>query len=149
MRSIALFICPSANTKPPRMRGKDLRKPGSNGPCRITPAYAGKRTTPNFGRKSTRDHPRVCGEKLEINGFEPITSGSPPHMRGKVRIDGLLRNVRRDHPRACGEKNATPQPSGLSKGSPPRMRGKDCHWLYGVEGVGITPAHAGKRRRGS
>ena len=51
---------------------------------RITPAYAGKSSFINIFLIMDRDHPRLCGEK----GFElfsqPLYTGSPPPMRGKV-----------------------------------------------------------------
>ena len=68
---------------PPRMRGK-----GGNGQIQIaqagiTPAYAGKRY-PVYQRKtSTKDHPRVCGEKARTLIVQDEPQGSPPRMRGK------------------------------------------------------------------
>ena len=48
---------------PPPMRGKAcemfLEKSGDG----ITPAYAGKRRSPAWAILTTRDHPRLCGEK--------------------------------------------------------------------------------------
>ena len=46
------------------MRGKDLRLAST--------------------RSTGRDHPRLCGEKLDLLPMESITLGSPPPMRGKV-----------------------------------------------------------------
>ena len=69
---------------PPRMWGKvssirdDLARVG------ITPAYAGKSSSPRLIALLIWDHPRVCGEK---NKFHPSVFGcigSPPRMRGKV-----------------------------------------------------------------
>ena len=59
---------------------------------RITPAYAGKRTTPKYPVMDDRDHPRVCGEKPESNGKATSALGSPPRMRGKaiVFVDDYL-----------------------------------------------------------
>ena len=54
---------------PPRMRGKGeegLRRCLSE---RITPAYAGKRVRHRRISKPTRDHPRVCGEKVRCLSF--------------------------------------------------------------------------------
>ena len=78
------LLASSQSGSPPRMRGKE------RGKCRrkrwkgITPAYAGKsfsysRMPPRIG-----DHPRVCGEKLDVNAFCFLQIGSPPRMRGKV-----------------------------------------------------------------
>ena len=68
---------------PPRVRGKVEPFKGSMYQSRITPACAGKRTSPAGRRTVSWDHPRVCGEKaysLVINGSE---WGSPPRVRGK------------------------------------------------------------------
>ena len=32
----------------------------------------------------TRDHPRLCGEKVKLTCWQKIGTGSPPPMRGKV-----------------------------------------------------------------
>ena len=50
---------------PPRMRGKDERDNGSVPHEGITPAYAGKRNPQSLKRRSSKDHPRVCGEKTK------------------------------------------------------------------------------------
>ena len=68
---------------PPRVRGKGLLEVFVPEPLRITPAYAGKRDRPRSGPGTTRDHPRVCGEK-RYNGIHDFCSkGSPPRVRGK------------------------------------------------------------------
>lgn len=48
---------------PPHGRGKVRLAPLIQLLVGITPAWAGKRTTRNSGRKSTRDHPRMGREK--------------------------------------------------------------------------------------
>ena len=53
---------------------------------RITPAYAGKRICRRCTHASMRDHPRLCGEKTANLGKECYALGSPPPMRGKVRL---------------------------------------------------------------
>ena len=68
---------------PPPMRGKDAHDIYDRYKKRITPAYAGKRSSRCSAMHRRRDHPRLCGEK---NGFLPLdlkTEGSPPPMRGK------------------------------------------------------------------
>ena len=131
----------------------------------ITPAYAGKRWAGGDKRRKVRDHPRVCGEKIDMSRSRFDRSGSPPRMRGK---DGAVhrdrpaggitpayagKSKRRlgtmfwcgDHPRVCGEKAAGCQLGGCRLGSPPRMRGKGgCPSAWRMP-VGITPAYAGKR----
>ena len=109
---------------PPRMRGKvsaGATLPRLGG---ITPAYAGKRISDSRTRRQTRDHPRVCGEKLTTFDAGKLIPGSPPRMRGKALFLSVLwvtsgitpayagkRLIHangfcwpRDHPRVCGEK---------------------------------------------
>ena len=50
--------------------------------------------------------------------------GSPPRVRGKVKVQSTLRLERRDHPRVCGEKGRKMKQQFIGLGSPPRMRGK-------------------------
>ena len=52
----------------------------------ITPAYAGKSGPPPSLFALSRDHPRVCGEKISRKGGEKMKRGSPPRMRGKVLL---------------------------------------------------------------
>ena len=91
---------------------------------RITPAYAGKSQTASPCTCSTRDHPRLCGEKAYYVYHVWADSGSPPPMRGKgyqvvtsavsTRITPAYAGkstpihfpvaIGKDHPRLCGEK---------------------------------------------
>ena len=99
-------------------------------PCgiltRITPAYAGKRQYLMANEFMRRDHPRLCGEKLNCRKIERHDEGSPPPMRGKAKTDlfdffeiritpayagksgnsGVALFDIEDHPRLCGEKSA-------------------------------------------
>ena len=90
---------------------------------RITPACAGKTCPCRSTYSHTEDHPRVCGENLQILTKVTILSGSPPRVRGKpakvtkngtdVRITpacagktfSILSEIcgEEDHPRVCGE----------------------------------------------
>ena len=150
---------------PPRMRGKVLAASPSSVKGRITPAYAGKSSTAGTGLVLSWDHPRACGEKLAVGAGYLTWKGSPPRMRGKVRLFhsradngritpahagksldvGLGFVFSRDHPRACGEKGPPTSPASPRIGSPPRMRGKARRWRRISHPRGITPAHAGKR----
>ena len=76
----------SVHGSPPPMRGKALDKPFSQRRCRITPAYAGKREVCTDRTRSTKDHPRLCGEKALCKNVPPSQIGSPPPMRGKARV---------------------------------------------------------------
>ena len=55
-----------AKGSPPRMRGKVSRSISSRMVEGITPAYAGKRVRSVSWSCRSRDHPRVCGEKIEL-----------------------------------------------------------------------------------
>ena len=126
------------------MRGKVEAEPEILPEDGITPAYAGKRARSRISFRSSRDHPRLCGEKKMRVLQMLVTMGSPPPMRGKVLtlvfpavpsritpayagksliIDCRLQAVR-DHPRLCGEKAA--------------------HSKARITLKGITPAYAGK-----
>ena len=130
----------------------------------ITPACAGKRLLQTSRKGRTRDHPRVCGEKV-IQVVPPAPQvGSPPRVRGKVTPHHRVANDRgitpacagkrrttrtsgaryRDHPRVCGEKKKCYTKGGILPGSPPRVRGKVGAVVCGVVYSGITPAYAGK-----
>ena len=49
-----------------------------------------------------------------------------------------------DHPRLCGEKSSTSVLYLTIPGSPPPMRGKVFYGFAVLNGLGITPAYAGK-----
>ena len=68
---------------PPRMRGKEKSTKPFPHRFGITPAYAGKSAGLSGFPWSSRDHPRVCGEKTEQNRNSCASWGSPPRMRGK------------------------------------------------------------------
>ena len=89
---------------PPRMRGKEAEWAALWQHYRITPAYAGKRTSPSKVPCWHRDHPRVCGEKCPsaprlIHGI-----GSPPRMRGKVICSGKRKLQCRITPAYAGKR---------------------------------------------
>ena len=68
---------------PPHVRGKDLHfqlKARTEG---ITPACAGKSTSPAPVAAPSGDHPRMCGEKCRCTFGSGCCQGSPPHVRGK------------------------------------------------------------------
>ncbi len=146
------------------MRGKARLATRKASPTGITPAYAGKSTHAGKLRESSKDHPRLCGEKNSSRPLERRHTGSPPPMRGKAGNPCIAVNPCRitpayagkrlvpcpspsafwDHPRLCGEKifslfNHAPQ-----TGSPPPMRGKVLHFARRSVFFGITPAYAGK-----
>ena len=131
----------------------------------ITPACAGKSLKLSSRTTGRRDHPRVCGEKVNLEAGVCRVWGSPPRMRGKVDLQVIAciflgitpayagkRSIWRpgsagcgDHPRVCGEKDLELYRIMTTKGSPPRVRGKAGAAGPCTGGAGITPACAGKR----
>ena len=69
---------------PPHGRGKALPLYPAAPLYGITPAWAGKRCTRSPPSGSSRDHPRMGGEKQMEQGAGRLWVGSPPHRRGKV-----------------------------------------------------------------
>ena len=131
---------------------------------RITPAWAGKRATSVRARATTRDHPRVGGEKSRLRSRKTRKWGSPPRRRGKGSRCRTLQHRHRitpawagkrlphpqrhqaaqDHPRMGGEKARPCIAPPPRRGSPPRGRGKGIDPKSAHPRNGITPAWAGK-----
>ncbi len=150
---------------PPRVRGKVTAPLRAHGEPGITPACAGKRLPPVLQALNAKDHPRVCGEKIDTRLIIENSIGSPPRVRGKallldvalsaIRITPACagksyaaRSGRRnwwDHPRVCGEKQHPQHIIAQAEGSPPRVRGKAFIDTIVSGDTGITPACAGKR----
>ena len=106
------------------MRGKVASISPFNMVSRITPAYAGKSVLGSSFVTPCEDHPRLCGEKHPCRICVRGGAGSPPPMRGKVKLLALMPAAVRitpayagksvtgvkisetstDHPRLCGEK---------------------------------------------
>ena len=170
------------------MRGKALRGFQVHVDAGITPAYAGKSScnfrfsfchpgspprmrgkgahVPAAFRRS-RDHPRMCREKVIISSIVAVIQGSPPRMRGKAAPSRPVRQSSRitpayagkrtalqlyaiaskDHPRMCGEKELAQYVPVQYVGSPPHVRGKVPSICENLERMGITPACAGKSYR--
>ena len=127
----------------PRMRGTRSKRIRIGGPPGIIPAYAGNTRRRSARRRSTRDHPRVCGEHYKHRGSITPNPGSSPRMRGTLRrmrrvffLPGIIPAyagntwcrwaVARcpwDHPRVCGEHPHFSVVNNGGAGSSPRMRG--------------------------
>ena len=108
---------------PPRMRGKQANSRPRSRRRGITPAHAGKTLFRRKSHTSDGDHPRACGENLDLQSIFQNFAGSPPRMRGKRPLSqspaapaGItpahagktsrgynFREASGDHPRACGE----------------------------------------------
>ena len=143
---LAFFVfCPYVLGSPPHVRGKALFIKNHFPFVGITPACAGKRCTCCYACPRPTDHPRTCGEKLNIEWEVAEGEGSPPHMRGKglpallrpfcdritpahagkSRCSWRMSHLHQDHPRTCGEKKVMRGSKDKRMGSPPHMRGKD------------------------
>ena len=109
---------------PPHGRGKEASIFDDGQRLGITPAWAGKRPWMPSDSSSSRDHPRMGGEKDNAEFREKIDQGSPPHGRGKVIVYITAWRV-----------------AGIT----PAMRGKDGTVQLHELSAGITPAWAGKR----
>ena len=149
---------------PPQVRGKPSVSPHLVLVYRITPAGAGKTTSIIRSHSDIRDHPRRCGENLQIQDSKTKGIGSPPQVRGKplikfchnqcIRITPagagktsvcVICNIfARDHPRRCGENRSLLFQSRQHTGSPPQVRGKLCRRINYWQVHRITPAGAGK-----
>ena len=107
----------------------------------------------------------MCGEKWAAISAASQHRGSPPRVRGKVKLNAIDHGFSRitpacagksplylvfrlgvqDHPRVCGEKSISDRAASYSAGSPPRVRGKVPGGAGHRKQPGITPACAGKR----
>ena len=154
----------AASGSPPQVRGKP-----SADVCRytdswITPAGAGKTNRAYQQAQQMGDHPRRCGENLDVARHFENGAGSPPQVRGKPAVYHQKRPVfgitpagagktcyalldfrhAWDHPRRCGENNFTLMFKLNILGSPPQVRGKLTMRTSGDDFTRITPAGAGK-----
>ena len=112
-----------------------------------------------------RDHPRVCGEQVNVLPLIQTITGSSPRVRGadiKRIIFNRQRGIipacagssslhvlpwagARDHPRVCGEQSLNCVEIVNVKGSSPRVRGAGKQSKSGLTYSGIIPACAGSR----
>ena len=127
----------------PHMRGTLPSRTISSRGVGIIPAYAGNTRCASSGVRSSRDHPRICGEHFTCDSTVSDYVGSSPHMRGTPCcgemsghesgiIPAYAGNTRRavclcvfrgDHPRICGEHYFIITDDGFQVGSSPHMRG--------------------------
>ena len=111
---------------PPRVRGTAPPHRFAHQAVGITPACAGNSATGAQGPAGTTDHPRVCGEQMNLAEIIWLMEGSPPRVRGTVLQLGFdeypvgitpacagnsplslqILAHSRDHPRVCGEQNS-------------------------------------------
>ena len=71
---------------PPRRRGKEGAQLAEKTGIRITPAWAGKSSAARGCGKAHLDHPRMGGEKADIDDDGLHYKGSPPRGRGKASV---------------------------------------------------------------
>ena len=130
---------------------------------RIIPAYAGSTEWSYQHYPAVQDHPRVCGEHLELNERQPVSKGSSPRMRGAplgtpdgqpgrriipayagstVQFQAVTTDLV-DHPRVCGEHLPEPTNHSQGQGSSPRMQGALPEIGSDTDAERIIPAYAG------
>ena len=152
---------------PPRMRGRRDLGAGLEREHRNTPADAGTTRKIHGSPTVGAEHPRGCGDDLDLNSNTDATWGTPPRMRGRLTDAALVlataRNTPADagttrgpglsappvseHPRGCGDDSGNRRLRQATRGTPPRMRGRqfDRDRLYVHERN--TPADAGTTHR--
>ena len=126
------------------MRGKQQGHPAKRCASGNIPAYAGKTESNANANRMFQEHPRVCGENLQLHMAGNIAMGTSPRMRGKhlfmAGVDIDARNIPAyagktgcmtyarilcgEHPRVCGENCRTWGGLAYVSGTSPRMRGK-------------------------
>ena len=98
---------------PPRGRGKGNQAFSWYGSSRITPAWAGKSQRKKVDAWRVQDHPRVGGEKQDMDKEELIARGSPPRGRGKESEQQHPRGARRITPAWAGKRLKRSHRSGI------------------------------------
>ena len=76
----------------------------------VSPAYAGKSTGQSSWALTTKDHPRVCGEKVVYSVCKEIAPGSPPRMRGKGHLTLAVSHMHRINPAYAGKRKERRKP---------------------------------------
>ena len=147
------------------MRGADDIGGVDGGALRIIPARAGSSSSARRELRIPRDHPRACGEQVNIKTGKVVLQGSSPRVRGaaKASVNGVPQtriiparagssrtrpialDRSSDHPRACGEQMENQAGARNPAGSSPRVRGAVCQAVALVLAHRIIPARAGSR----
>ena len=83
--------------------------------------------------------------KVKLKIYEGKNVGITPAYAGKSRYRLYFKLSRWDHPRLCGEKCIGKSWIFCRLGSPPPMRGKAHDYMTIYTVIRITPAYAGKR----
>ena len=90
---------------PPRVRGTVVAARRSGKRSRITPACAGNRYIFHQVPNIPGDHPRVCGEQPPYPQRLHDRKGSPPRVRGTVRLLSKISIIGRITPACAGNRN--------------------------------------------
>ena len=88
---------------PPHTRGKALWRLCGGWDSRITPAYTGKSIMLSVIPVAISDHPRIHGEKYNLQRIKIWSKGSPPHTRGKGKSPGHCNTRNRITPAYTGK----------------------------------------------
>ena len=107
----------------PHTRGALVAEDDSSLPGGIIPAYAGSTGLWPLGAGRRRDHPRIRGEHAVIGVPFSLSSGSSPHTRGALGLEG---GVPRDPgiiPAYAGSTSSR-SPAKPSPADHPRIRGE-------------------------
>ena len=145
------------------MRGTRDVSPWKTQGAGIIPACAGTTSWSSCPARTSRDHPRVCGEHLAYKTAMLKEAGSSPRVRGTHEdavLDvialgiipacagntcsrSLCTSESSDHPRVCGEHCAAIFTALAIAGSSPRVRGTPLQKPILRHQGGIIPACAG------
>ena len=87
----------------PRMRGKPAEKVTVQELKRNIPAYAGKTTIARCLACCHQEHPRVCGENMQVFSSYRPSYGTSPRMRGKRNNRQKRLNQARNIPAYAGK----------------------------------------------
>ena len=98
------YSFPRSHGSPPHVRGRGRYEAGKLNPKRITPACAGKRRSPVGAGAQSGDHPRMCGEEAVVKPSVQSLTGSPPHVRGRVRHTGGIQHGQGITPACAGKR---------------------------------------------
>ena len=128
----------------PACAGKSGKRLHPQAPEKDHPRVCGEKSLESLRRSPPEDHPRVCGEKRHLSSISDFVIGSPPRVRGKVRVQAPVQEHRgitpdcagksgresgtraccRDHPRVCGEKYGRKTAMAFQYGITPACAGK-------------------------
>ena len=91
-----------------------------------------------------RDHPRRCGENLNLSGFPNSLRGSPPQVRGKHMKSEKTKTEERITPAGAGKTIRRSEILPTPRDHPRRCGENALEIVLYLAHAGITPAGAGK-----